>query len=475
MTTGLASVMTARLRRPARAAGGPAFAPGRLGARGRVVWVADLRPQAHFDIDVFLRAGAAVDAGRDPYPSPGSPAVYSGFAFVYPYLVAVPFVPLAWLPRAGAEGLFIGISVLAVLGGCRLAGARRWQAYALVLVASCTITGLQMGTLNALMFAGLAALWRLRDRPLAAGLLAALLVYSKLFLAPLPLWLLLTGRRRATAATAGALAVLFGVGQAMSPVGLTTYSGMLDTLARAEAPDGLSLTGLLMNAGLGLGAATWAARALAAALLAGSWLAVRRRRPKLLPSVARVPDAGEDRLLFTVTVAAALLASPIVWSHYLLLLAVPLLVVEGGERTGALAVATAVSWLLVTPHLSTPPEIAVSGLVVALLVAAPLRDAVRRQLGRHQPTHPPGTSAVGLARELAPWVAGVAAIAGAGLELCWALARANHGRDAVTGAYLVTVAVLALLGWGVHRTLPSRVHSLPSTHRGSSRPAGQVT
>lgn len=468
--------MTARLRRPARPAGWPAFAPVLLGALVMVIWIAFVRPLAHFDIDVFLRAGAAVDAGRDPYPSPGSPAVYSGFAFVYPYLVAIPFVPLAWLPRAGAEGLFIGLSVLAVLAGCRLAGARRWQAYALVLVASCTITGLQMGTLNALMFAGLAALWRLRDRPLAAGLLAALLVYSKLFLAPLPLWLLLTGRRRATAATAGALAVLFGVGQAMSPVGLTTYSGMLDALARAEAPDGLSLTGLLMNAGLGLGAATWVARALAAALLAGAWLAVRRRRPTPPAALsAGARDAGEDRLLFTATVAVALLASPIVWSHYLLLLAVPLLVVEGGERTGALAVATAVSWLLVTPHLSTPPEIAVSGLVVTLLVAAPLRDAVRRQLGRHRSARAPGRGAVGLARELAPWAAGVAAIAGAGLELCWALARAHHGRDAVTGAYLATVAVLALLGWGVHRTLPSRAHSLPSTHRGSSRPAGQVT
>ncbi|WP_052711128.1 glycosyltransferase 87 family protein [Pseudofrankia sp. DC12] len=474
MTTGLASVMTARLRRPARPAGWPAFAPVLIGGLVLVIWVAYVRPLAHFDIDVFLRAGAAVEAGRDPYPSPGSPAVSSGFAFVYPYLVAIPFVPLAWLPRAGAEGLFIGLSVLAVLAGCRLAGARRWQAYALVLVASCTITGLQMGTLNALLFAGLAALWRLRDRPVAAGLLAALLVYSKLFLAPLPLWLLLTGRWRATAAAAGALVALFGVGQAVSPMGLTAYSGMLDALARAEAPDGLSLTGLLMNAGLGLGAATWAARALAATLIAGCWLAVRRRRTPPASAVP-APDAGQDRLLFTATVAAALLASPIVWSHYLLLLAVPLLVVEGGERTGALAVATAVSWLLVTPHLSTPPEIAVSAVVVALLVAAPLRDALRRQAGRRGPARAPGTGALGLARDLAPWVVGVAAITAAGLELCWALARAHHGRDAVTGAYLATVAVLALLAWGAHRTLRSGVSSLPSTHRSPSRPAGQVT
>jgi hypothetical protein len=405
--------------------------------------------------------------------------VYSGFAFVYPYLVAVPFVPLARLPRAGAEVVFIGLSVLAVLAGCRLAGARRWQAYALVLIASCTITGLQMGTLNALMFAGLAALWRLRDRPVLAGPLAALLIYSKLFLVPLPLWLLLTGRLRAAAATGGALAALFGIGQLLSPVGLTTYSGMLDALARAEAPDGLSLTGLLMNAGLGLGAATWVARALAATSLAGCWLAVRRRAPSRpaprSPRVGEVSAAGSDGLLFTAAVAAALLASPIVWSHYLLLLAVPLLVLEGGERIGALAVATAVSWLLVTPHLSTPPEVGISAVVLALLIAAPLRDATRRHVARHRPDRPTRVGALDLAVDHAPWAAGLAALAGAGLELCWALARAHHGRDAVTGAYLSTVAVLALLAWGTHRTLRSGAHSCPSTHRGTSLPGRQVT
>lgn len=471
--------MAVRLGRRAWPTGWPAFAPVVLGALVTLIWVAFVRPLTHFDIDVFLRAGAAVAAGRDPYPAPGSPAVYSGFAFVYPYLVAVLFVPLARLPRAGAEVVFIGLSVLAVLVGCRLAGARRWQAYALVLLASCTITGLQMGTLNALMFAGLAALWRLRDRPVLAGLLAALLIYSKLFLVPLPLWLLLTGRLRATATTGAALAALFGIGQLLSPVGLTTYSGMLDMLARAEAPDGLSLTGLLMNTGLGLGAATWVARVLAATLLAGCGLAVRSRGPRRpaerSPRAGAVTGAGSDGLLFSAAVAAALLASPIVWSHYLLLLAVPLLVLEGGERIGALAVATAISWLLVTPHLSTPPEVGICAVVLALLAAVPVRDAARRRLAGHRPARPAGAGAFGLAVDHAPWAAGVTALAGAGLELCWVLARAHHGGDAVTGAYLATVAVLALVAWGTHRTVRPGQHSCPSTHRGTSLPARQVT
>ena len=418
--------------------GWPAFAPVALAGLVAVIWVAYVHPLVHFDIDVFLRAGTAVAAGRDPYPRPGSADVYSGFAFVYPYLVAFPFAPLARLPRAGAEAVFIGLSVLAVLAGCRLAGAGRWVQYALVLGASCTIIGLQMGTLNAALFAGLAALWRLRDRPVLAGTVAAVLVYSKLFLVPIPLWLLLTGRRRAAGAAVGALGVLFGVGQLLSPIGLETYGDMLGVLARAEAPAGLSLTGLLMNVGLGLGAATWAARAVAVALLVGCWAHGRRPAPGL---PAR--KGADEGLLFAAAVAAALLASPIVWSHYLLLLAAPLLVLEGGERAGALATATVVSWLLVTPHLSTLPDLVVSALVLTALAARPLGGAAVRAAARHGPGRLAALALLPAALVALPVLGG--------LELCWALARVNHGADTVTGAYLVTLCLLVLPVWAARQ------------------------
>jgi hypothetical protein len=426
VTTGQAS--TAQLHGPARLVptGWPRFALPVIVGLVAVIWVAYVNPLVHFDVDVFLRAGAAVADGRDPYPQPGTPEVYSGFAFVYPYLMALPFVPLARLPHAGAE-TFIALSVLAVLGGAGLAGARRWRTFALVLVASCTITGLQMGTLNALLFAGLAALWRYRDRPAAAGVLAALLVYSKLFLFPLPLWLLLTGRYRATAFSAVALAALFGVGELVSPVGMTAYADMLGVLAREEAPDGLSLTGLLMNAGLGVTAATWLARSAAAALLAACWAGARR--------------AADERLLFAGTVTAALVASPIVWSHYLLLLAVPLLVLAP-ERDGALATATAASWLLVTPHLSTTTDLVVSAVVLLLLVAGPLLDSARRV---ERPDRRRAT-------RVALVSAGTAAL---GMAL-WSIAH-TRGQDAgVIGAYLAFLGMVTVLGWSFERVGPAR-------------------
>ena len=50
-----------------------------------------------YDLEVFLRAGQAVLHGLRVYPSPSSQAVYSGSAFVDPYVAVLPFLPLASL------------------------------------------------------------------------------------------------------------------------------------------------------------------------------------------------------------------------------------------------------------------------------------------------------------------------------------------------------------------------------------------
>ncbi|OAA20022.1 Protein of unknown function (DUF2029) [Frankia sp. EI5c] len=398
-----------------------------------LIWVGFVAPIAHFDIDVFLRAGAAVGDGQDPYPPPGTPEVYSGFAFVYPYLMSLPFVPLSALP--GADTVFIALSVAALFAACRLARAGWWTS-ALVLGASCTITGLQMGTLNALLFLGLVALWRLRDTPVGAGAVAALLVYSKLFLLPVVLWLVLTRRSRAAGYAVAALAALFAVGEIYSPVRAGTYADMLGVLAREEAPDGLSLTGLLMNTGLGAGTAAWAARAAAGLLLVGCVVVARRSG-----------RAAGDGLIFAATVATALVASPIVWSHYLLLLVAPLLAitrgspVPPGDRRARhpdrpLAVFTAGSWLLVTPHLSTPAELLAAAAILAPLVAVPLL--------RPAPPVPP-TSAARRATLVALAVTGI----GAAL---WATARVHGDDQRVIGAYGALVGTVTLLVWACRRS-----------------------
>ncbi|ABD12222.1 hypothetical protein ThrDRAFT_02263 [Frankia casuarinae] len=459
-----------------------------------LVWFGLITRIGHYDVDVFLRAGAAVRHGLDPYPAPGTGAVYSGFAFVYPYLTAMPFAPLSCL--AHADDIFVAGSVLALLGGTHLAGARDWRVYALVIAPSCTIIGLQMGTLNALLFAGLALAWQRRDRPWTCGGVVALLVYSKLFLAPLLLWLLLARRLRAWMVALAGLGALFLAGELLSPVGTATYVGMLDALARAEAPNGLSLTGLLVNIGVAMEAAASIARLCALAVLAVCWAATRR--------------GHDERLLFAGAVAAAILASPIVWSHYLLLLVAPLLVLSaprpsladagvgpgcrvgsgapigpdpavgsgtpvrpgtaagsgtpvepptcvGPVSPGPTAAFAVSSWFLVTPHRSTTMELLAVTAILGPLVLSSLHAGrtSRPSATRRRTVAAAGGRAATPARLRLAVGLGLAVVFGLG-DAVVNLAAGHSAAGRVVGAYGTLVGVVTLVAWAGHVTARDR-------------------
>ena len=287
-----------------------------------------------YDVEVFLRAGRAVLHGLPVYPQPGSGAVFSGSSFVYPYLTVLPFVPLAAFTSHAGVVVFFIISVWAVVAACT-AGTRRDPYLAvLVLCTSFTITGLQLGALSPLLFAGAAFLWRLRDRPVGFALLAAAVVTSKLFLAPLLVWPLLAGRRRAFAYATASTAALLGAGFVLGPLSPASYLHLLSQLGAHEARAGFGLIGALMNAGLATGAAEASAFALGAIIVGASYVHWRRAR--------------DERVLFCAGVTAALLATPVLWSHYLVLAAAALLGADAPRRWFvALALA---SWTIAPPH-----------------------------------------------------------------------------------------------------------------------------
>jgi len=405
----------------------------------------------HYDVGVFLDAGTSISHGRNPYPV-GAAQVASGFAFVYPYLVALPFAPLSALGAAAAP-LFILASALAVVAGCAWAGAGP-RGTALVLLSSFTITGLQMGTLNALLFAGLIALWRARDRPLAAGLLVAAVIYSKLFLAPVWLFLVLTRRWRAAGIALATLAVAFAVGGLLGPIGPADYVSMLGTLARAEAPDGMSLTGLLVNTGLGPAAATWLARAAAlAALAAVAWpglpAARRDRGSRPFSRPLRASGRADERVQFAAVIGASLLASPIVWSHYLILLSAALLVVAP-RADAALAVFALASWPVVNPHHIHPLGALVGLGLLGALAARPLGALGRRIAAR------PRRAAL----SLVVTVLAAAAVAGITLAGLVVESAGRPGGARVAGAYCAQVALVACLVWAVRNREGAHVQRL---------------
>ncbi len=288
-----------------------------------------------YDFDVFLHAGEMLLQGRSVYPNPSSPAVYSGSAFVYPYLASWPFALYALLPAASARALFFLTGSAAVIAATMIAGRREAITTALVLATAFTITGLQLGALSPLLLAGVVVLWALRDRPLAFGVCAAAVVASKLFLAPILLWPLLAGRRRAFAWAFVLTVAVIGLGFLLGPLGPIGYLHLLVALARHESKTGFSVMGALKSTfKLASLPAEAIAAGLATVMLAGSQLLFRRTR--------------REQALFSGGVLASLAATPILWSHYLALL-IAILIVCGARRRWFLALVLA-SWVIAPPH-----------------------------------------------------------------------------------------------------------------------------
>jgi len=286
-----------------------------------------------YDIDVFLRAGRDFVHGGPVYPAVGTRAVYSGFAFVYPYFAAVPFGLLAPLSFSAAGVIFFLISAGCVTAASMLGFERGRLNAALVLCMAFTITGLQLGSFSPLLFAGVALLWRMRGRP-AAFVLAAPVIAAKLFLAPLLIWLLLARRYRALAWAAGATAALLGAGFLFGPIAPAGYATMLSQLAAHEAGSGFGLIGAMINVGLPMPAAQAAAAGITLALFGAAFVRFRR--------------TGDERVLLCAGIAASLLLTPVLWSHYLILLAACLLVFDARPRWMVALVLA--SWALSPPH-----------------------------------------------------------------------------------------------------------------------------
>ncbi|MGI8428135.1 MAG: hypothetical protein ACR2OB_02270 [Solirubrobacteraceae bacterium] len=287
-----------------------------------------------YDLDVFLRAGQAVLHSLQVYPSPGSPAVYSGSSFVYPYFTVFPFVALAAIGPSLAPMLFFALCVGAVLyATCTGSHADPWRA-SLILGTTFMITGLQLGALSPLLFAGSILLWRLRERPLALALIAGPLVASKLFLAPLLIWLPLACRYRALAWAGAATLLLLVASFALGPIGPTPYAHLLSQLGRHEARAGFGPIGALMNLGVSPAAAQASAVLLALAVLGAAYLYHRR-----------TPAEG---VLFGAAITASLVMTPVLWSHYLVLLPAVLLALDARRRW--FVVLAAASWAIALPH-----------------------------------------------------------------------------------------------------------------------------
>lgn len=263
----------------------------------------------YYDFLVFRRAGDAVMHGHSPYVAPTATLLAQNDRFVYPQPFAFLFAPFALVPPTAAKVAFSLMSLAALGLALRLLGVRDWRCYAVALLGSPVIVAFSLGTIGPVLLLLVAAAWRYRDR-LVAGVLLALAAAFKLFLWPVLVWLVATRRLRASAASLVTLAFVGGVWALADPEGLRRYPTTLRVFNDVERWKSYSLESLAMR----LGSSPRLGETLTIAVaIAGT---------AIVASLSTRPEG--DRRGLAAAIATSLLATPILWSHYLVLVLVPI-------------------------------------------------------------------------------------------------------------------------------------------------------
>jgi hypothetical protein len=282
-----------------------------------------------YDFRAVWQAGRNVLDQTSPYPTVEHLTHLRGTAideFVYPAIVAVAAAPLGMIPFGAAAVVWTIVLIAATALSLRVVGVRDWRCYGAFLACPATLDAIRLGTLTPVLAVLVAAAWRWRDSPRRCGALVALAIVAKLFLAPLVIWLVVTRRFAAAAFAAAWCAVLIAAGWALIGLaGLHDYPRLLSTLSDLEAARSYSVSALLTASGLDIGPV-----ALTVTLVGLGSLAVLAARRRL-----------DDTAAYACTIAVALLATPILWLHYLMLAAIMVAL-----RRPAFGAAWLIGWMM---------------------------------------------------------------------------------------------------------------------------------
>jgi alpha-1,2-mannosyltransferase len=303
----------------------------------------------------FWPAARRLLDGQSPYDSSWQ-RVGAGVAFPYPALTAAAFVPFAFLPLGLADGLYTALNLTAIVLTLVVLGVRDWRVFGLVLLWAPVAAAWQSANLTLLFALGLAGVWRTRNRPLLSGLLVAVLVSVKPFVWPIVVWLAVTRRWAALGWTAVCGAALnlavwtsLGLGQ------LGPYRTVVQHVTAVMQHRGYTVVNLVFHLGGGSSVAYLVTALATCAVLCACLLVAAR---------------GDDQAALALSVAAALVATPVAWTHYFALAVVPLALAR--PRLGVLWFLPVALWLCP----STAPatwQIILAGGVVALVIGTIVR------------------------------------------------------------------------------------------------------
>ena len=317
------------------------------------------------DFDIFRSAALEVVHGRSPYVAPSAEAFAHFDKFVYPPVAALLFAPFAALPPGMARVLMAVAGLAAVLGALRVLRVEDWRCYGVAIVSAPAINTLALGAITSFLLLGAALAWRYRAKPAVAAVASAFTAVLKLFLWPIGVWLLVTRRWRAAVLCAVVAAVLLLGGWAVIDfAGLRSYPTVVRLLEQVETPVSYSVVALF---GLTGGVRTTVTVVLSLAAVVAIALAAR--------------GTDGDRRALAVAVVASLVAAPLVWLHYLLLVFVPIALYR--PRLSGLWFLPLLLWLTPTTHShGTTWRIALAVAVVAVVAVRTVGSSAGPKLSR---------------------------------------------------------------------------------------------
>lgn len=284
--------------------------------------------------------------------------------FVYPAVAAVVFAPF------GVVSLHAGIYIYMMSSVCLmpltlwLLGVRDWRVYAAVSLWEPFWLGWTGGNVSVQFTFLLAVIWRVRERPPVVGLLTALGISVKPYFWPVLVFLAATRRWRATGwALAWGLAFNLVAWAIVGPAQIVAYVHTTSYLTGEMWREayGVMAIGYYLDLGHHAAQALWLCAIVAGAVL-----------------VARRALGGDAVGALAATVVLVLVAAPITWSHYFIMLAVPLAVAR--PRLSLLWLVPLVMWWCPPAYPAEAWQVALAWLATAgavIPIVWPLGDEPR--------------------------------------------------------------------------------------------------
>ena len=247
----------------------------------------------------------AVLHGVSPYPDPAKPFATQPAVYLPPIFLAT--LPLGWLSLHVATWIWFGLLLAAAFGLLAVLDVRNPWCYALLLLSLPVEQALVLGNASILVALGVALAWRFRFHPILGPLAVAATVTVKFWLWPLIIWLLIVRPR------AGLLSgVLFGALTLLAWAviefhGLSDYPTLMHAEGRRFAGAGVLFVAALIQLHVAVRLAAALGILGGLVLIAAAW-------------ARRTDELGS----LSLALLAALVATPVAWPHYLVLMAVPI-------------------------------------------------------------------------------------------------------------------------------------------------------